>query len=344
MNAVREPAEPSGPRRRGFVLRYRSVAPPALSIVVPSRDTRALTIRCLASIEAAARVADSEIILVDDGSGDDTAAEVRVRFPGVRVVRHEVPRGFTAAANTGLRLASGAVRLLLNSDTELRPGGLDVLIEAFDADPSLGIAGAQLAYPDGAAQWSGGRAPGLAWLFAEASGLAGALARLPGYRRLRPLDRRADRDVDWVTGAALAMRRDVWEAVGPLDEAFGLYGQDLDFCLRAGDRGWRVRIAAGFRVLHHHGATVARVFGRPGRQHVPAKWTDLRRWAEKRRGPAYARRVAWAIAAGAALRLAGRRVLTPAVPAPRRDRWLGETHELRLALAALRASVPAGRT
>ena len=309
-----------------------------------------MTLGCLASVLAAARSTALEIIVVDDGSRDGTAEDVRVRFPGAAIVRHQQPAGFTVAANAGLRRATQPILLLLNSDTELAPDAIEALVGSFDRDPRLGIAGAQLVYPDGRPQWSGGRAPSLGWLFAESSGLARALGRLPGYRRLRPLDSRGDRDVHWVTGAALAMRRAVWEEVGPLDEAFRLYGQDLDVCLRARDRGWRVRILASCRVLHHHGATIARVFPqegqqrRPGRQHPQSLWTDLVRWAEKRRGAAYARRAGWAIAIGGRLRLVGRWLLTPTVPATLRDGWHGETRELRLALGALRGPGPGGRT
>lgn len=314
-----------------------------LSVIVPTRETRDVTLRCLSTVAEAGRAIVTEVVLIDDGSRDGTAEAVSRRFPETRVVRHETPLGFTASANAGLRLASQPLILLLNSDTEVPSGALETLVAAFDGDPRLGIVGAQLLYPDGSGQWSGGRAPTLAWLFAESSGLARALARLPGYRAVRPLAATSDRDVDWVTGAALAMRREVWDAVGPLDEGFRTYAQDLDFCLRARDRGWAVRIVARCRVRHHHGVTVARLAGGVGRQQPQALWTDLIRWAEKRRGAAYARRAGWAIAAGARLRLLGRRLLGPAVPADLRETWRVDTRELQLALAALRGAAPAGR-
>lgn len=319
--------------------------PPAgISIVVPTRDTREVTLRCLATLDDAADSSPAEVIVVDDGSQDGTAEAVTRQHPRVRVIRHESPRGFTVSANAGLRAASNPIVLLLNSDTEVSRGAVDALMRAFAADARLGIAGAQLLYPDGSGQWSGGAAPTLTWLFAESSGLARAFARVPGYRVVRPLEATSDREVDWVTGAAMAMRRDVWTDVGPFDEAFKVYAQDLDFCLRARDRGWRVRIIAASRVIHHHGVTISRVSGGVSRQHPHALWTDLIRWAGKRRGPAYARRASGVIAAGARLRLIARRVLGPAVPARLRETWRVETRELQLALAALRGATPAGRT
>jgi len=307
-----------------------------LSIVVPTRDTAALTLACLASIARAGRARGLEVIVVDDASRDDTVARVQDAHPGARILRHDAPRGFTVSANDGLAAAGGRLLLLLNSDTEIEPGGLDALVDAFAQDPGLGIAGAQLRDPDGAAQWSGGRLPDCLWLFAEASGAGRLLARLPVYRRARPLDGDVDRDVEWVCGAALAMRRDVWTAIGPLDEAFALYGQDLDLCSRARQAGCRIRVLHGFAVRHHHGATVAKVEHSAGAQHAPKLWTDLRRWAGKTYGPAYARRATWALSIGGWLRLTGRSILAPAVRGAKRTRWSGESRELRAALAALR--------
>jgi GT2 family glycosyltransferase len=124
--------------------------------------------------------------------------------------------------------------------------------------------------------------------------------------------------------------------MGPLDEAFALYGQDLDLCSRARQAGCRIRVLHGFAVRHHHGATVAKVEDSAGAQHAPKLWTDLRRWAGKTYGPAYARRATWALSIGGWLRLTGRSILAPAVRGAKRTRWSGESRELRAALAALR--------
>lgn len=338
--------------------------PPALSVVVPTHDTRELTLRCLAAL-AAADPPPPEVIVVDDGSADGTAEAVAASYPAVRILRLADARGFTAAANAGLASARGEALLLLNSDTEVSPGAPAALARALAADPGLGIAGGTLVYPDGTPQWSGGRAPDTPWLLALSSGLARALGALhlgPAHpwRRLRPVSGHgpatraapagsaagapADvRAVDWVTGAALAIRRAAWQAAGPLDERFALYCQDLDLCLTARERGWRAGVVPDARVLHHHGATLASVAGvGPGGYHAPALWGDLVRLAAKRGGAPAAERAARALRLGGSMR---RALLVPllAGAAVSRRRAAAERAALSAAAAAAREAALAAR-
>lgn len=323
MPDMRAPSSPTHP-----------APPPLLSVVVPTHDTRELTLACLDSV-ARSGSAGVEIILVDDASEDGTAEAVVARWPEVVLLRHDRAAGFTRSANDGLARARGAILLLLNSDTEVDPGGFEALRAAFDRDPRLGVAGAVLRYPDGSPQWSGGLAPSLLWLFALSSGLPILLARLPFYRRLKPLSPEEPSALDWVTGAAMAIRREAWEAAGPLDEGFRFYGQDLDLCLRIRQAGWSVEIAPAFRVLHHHGATIGGHPGASRRQHPELLWTDLLRWARKQ-DEAWARRAAAALRWGGRLRLAGRGLAGPFVSSAEKPAWRAETASFRQALAALR--------
>jgi hypothetical protein len=313
---------------------------PSLSVVIPTHDTRELTLRCVASLAAAAGIADIadlQVVVVDDGGTDGTAEALETAGPHLEILRLSPAAGFTRAANQGLARARGDVLLLLNSDTEVEPGAFAPLLAAFARDPRLGAAGAVLHYPDGSPQWSGGRAPGLLWLFALASGLPALLARLPRWRRVKPVGALPGA-VDWVTGAALALRRSAWGAVGPMDEGFRFYAQDLDLCLRLREAGWAVELVPEFRVLHHHGATIGQVSG--GRQHPELLWTDLLRWAAKHHGAAWARRAALVLRAGAALRLLGRGLATPFVAAHRRTGWREESRAFRRAAAAVELANP----
>ncbi len=318
---------------------------PPLSIVIPTHDTRDLALACLASLFASP-LPGMEVIVVDDASGDGTAEAVREKFPETTVLRNETPERFTRAANRGLAQARGEILLLLNSDTEVAPGGLAALPEVFAKEPELGIVGGLLHYPDGTPQWSGGREPSLAWFFALASGLPALLAHLPGYRQLKPLAPPGPMNVAWVTGAALAVRREVWEAAGPLDEGFRFYAQDLDFCVRVRRAGWRVAVRPELPVLHHHGATIGRDPGATRRQQHELLWTDLLRWARKHRGGGWAARAEAVLRIGVRLRLAGRALASPFVARERREGWREDGQAVRKALTALgapRLGAPASR-
>jgi hypothetical protein len=304
-------------------------APASLSVVIPTHDTRELTLRCLASLHAEAAAA-TEILLVDDGGSDGTAEEAGRRFPSVRVIRRSRRGGFSEAANEGLAAAQGDLLLLLNSDTAVGRGALAALRAAFGARPRLGIAGAALSHPDGRPQWSGGAEPTTAWLFLAALGAPALLGRLPGYRKLWPLGAGRHGSVDWVSGAAMALRRATWEQVRPLDASFAFYGQDLDVCLRARDAGWEVSLLPEVKVLHHGGATIGRQDGATGEGVHPALlWTDLLRFVHKRRGLAAARRAAGAVRAGIRLRLLSRGLGALVRPSASRATWRRENEALR---------------
>ncbi len=311
--------------------------PLRISVVVPTLDTRTLTAACVDAVFASRLPAGTglEVVVVDDGSRDGTGEAFAGRA-GVRVVRNDAPTGFSRAVNRGAAETTGDLLVLLNSDTEAEPGSLARVVEAFETDPALGVAGAVLRFPDGTPQWSGGREPDLLWLCAQASAFPALLGHLPGWRRIKPLHPAAPADMDWVSGAAMAIRTSVWREAGPFETVYGFYGQDLELCRRARDGGWRVRILPGFRVLHHQGATISTTGEKAsGNADLGLLWSDLVRWAERRRGMAYARRARRAIRAGSLLRLAARQVALPFVAASHRSEWRRETAILSAARAVL---------
>ena len=307
----------------------------SISVVIPTHNTRELTLDCLLAL-AAAPAPPEEILVVDDGSEDGTAEAIRAQFPDVHLFRHQTSQGFTAAANAGLQAVSSEISLLLNSDTQIAPTALDALRSAFANRASLGIAGAELVYPDGRPQWSGGEEPSLLWLWALSSGVPSLLTKIPGYRRFRPLWGTSRRKVSWVSGAALAARRAVWDEVGPLDERFRFYAQDLDFCIRAAALGWSVEIVPDFRVLHHHGATIRNASGASRHQHTELLWTDLLLWARKQKSGPWTERARGALSLGAGLRILGRTLWTPCTPRSSRSQWKADNATFRQALAAVR--------
>jgi N-acetylglucosaminyl-diphospho-decaprenol L-rhamnosyltransferase len=284
---------------------------PSLSVVIPTHDTRELTLRCLESLRDGGAT-PVETVVVDDASSDGTTEAVAEAEPGVNVVETGENVGFSRAVNLGVERTSGGIVLVLNSDTEVLEGGLAALMAAFAEDPELGIGGAELVNPDGSPQWRAGRWPTPTWLFAQASGLGAAAARLSGRRSGGHGSKRSGA-VDWVSGAAMAVRRDVWLECGPFDEGYRFYCQDLDLCRAAKRAGRRVAVIAGFRVIHHHGATISAEEGTAGSFHPGRLWADLVRFARKDGGEDAAKRAARAIRVGARLRLIGRGIAGPFV-------------------------------
>jgi GT2 family glycosyltransferase len=282
-----------------MIARGNVVAVIEFSVVIPTFNTAQMTLRCCRAV-LASLPRDAEVIVADDGSTDGTAELLAREPPAVRIVRLESNRGFAPAANHGVAASSGRIILLLNSDAIVDADAIAAVLAAFAADAKLGVAGARLLNRDRTPQWSGGAAPALAWMIGVVSG-AGHLARLVCRRRVR-----AQRDVDWVSGAAMAFRREVWDAAGPLDERFRFYCQDIDLCLRARDAGWRVAVIEEARVVHEIGGTIA---AKGALHHDPERlWPDLLAWGGRRYGRRWMLVARIVLTLTALLRIAGRAI------------------------------------
>jgi GT2 family glycosyltransferase len=185
---------------------------------------------------------------------------VREHFPNVRLIANEDNRGFPAANNQGITVAAGRYVLLLNPDTEVVGDALTQLVAFADEHPRVGMVGPQLLNPDGSVQSSRRRFPNLVTAFLESTWLEPYAPRrvLDRYYVLdRPDD--AIQDVDWVTGAAMLARREAIEGIGPLDEGFFMYSEELDWCRRFRDAGWRVAYLPTAQIVHHEGKSSEQV-------------------------------------------------------------------------------------
>lgn len=228
---------------------------PDLSIVIVSWNVCDLLRRCLCSIFS--RVDDGlscQVIVVDNGSSDGSAQMVAAEFPAVCLIANAENRGFTAGNNQGLAIASGRYVFLLNPDTEVVGDALATMVAFADAHPDVGVVGPQLRNPDGSVQSSRRRFPTLATAFFESTWLQ-PLAPRRLLERYYVLDQPDDAvlDVDWVDGAALLARRAAVDQVGPLDEDFFMYSEELDWCRRFRQAGWRVVYLPTAQIVHHRG-------------------------------------------------------------------------------------------
>ncbi len=226
-----------------------------LSIVIVSYNARPDLERCLTSLVDAPPNA-SEIVVVDNGSRDGSAALVR-RFPQARLIPLEKNLGFAAGSNVGIRSSQSELVLLLNSDTIVPPGAIDRLVAALDARPDVAIAGPRLVDGQGRAELSFGQMIGPLSEFRQQR-LMKALGRddQPTRARVESMTL-SEQAVDWVSGACLLVRRADAEAVGLLDERFFMYTEDVDFCASIRALGRGVLFTPAAYIVHLRGRSAA---------------------------------------------------------------------------------------
>lgn len=224
-----------------------------LSVIIVTHNHAAYLSRCLDSLVLQVEQAGGEIIIIDNRS-DDASVAVARRYPQVRLYVNQERRGFAANANYGLALAQGRYLLLLNPDTEVLPGALEKLLGFMDAHPQVGLCGAQLLFPDGRVQPSPRRFPTLGTVIARRTPLRVFLrnSRLNRHHLMLDMDHSQPQEVDWLLGACLLVRREALEEVGPLDEGFFLYIEDIDWARRMHQAGWKVYYVPAAQIIHHH--------------------------------------------------------------------------------------------
>ena len=189
-----------------------------------------------------------EAIVVDNGSSDGSREMIRSEFPSAILVENARNEGFARATNQALARATGEYLFLLNSDAEVRPGCVERLVEAAETDPGIGPVGPRLLNPDGTVQESWGPFPRAVHRF-----LPGRFEQRYRGQVEKELSASPDRTarVEWLSGAALLFRRNVLETVGPLDERFFMWYDDLDWCQRARRAGYDRVLVSNAEVIHH---------------------------------------------------------------------------------------------
>jgi N-acetylglucosaminyl-diphospho-decaprenol L-rhamnosyltransferase len=243
-----------------------------LSIVIVSWNVKELLERCLSSLttdgleKSRAVVArrprlEREIIVVDNASSDGSSDMVREQYAHVRLIASASNLGFARANNRGVAASTGRYILLLNPDTEVLGGTLAGMVTYMDQHPDIGILGPKLLWPDGQVQPSRRRFPTLTTAFLESTMLQEWFPHSRVLQRYYIQDKSDDgeQDVDWLVGACLLIRREVWEQVGPLDENLFMYSEELDWCHRAKTAGWRVVYVPWATVVHHEGQSSSQV-------------------------------------------------------------------------------------
>jgi GT2 family glycosyltransferase len=235
-----------GVRRRSAwpPIAFAQAAAPRVSVVVPAHDKFEVTYLGLCALLFAPNDLAFEVIVVDDGSSDETA-RIEEIVSGVRVVRHATGEGFVAACNDGAAAACGELLVFLNNDTEVTAGWLDALAAAFERFPDVGLTGAKLIYPDGRLQEAGGIVWGTGdpWNAGRGGDADHPMWNYP-------------RQVDYLSGAAIMIPRAIWDEVGGFGPEWApAYFEDTDLAFKVRASGRRAVYVPAAEVYHYEGLT-----------------------------------------------------------------------------------------
>jgi GT2 family glycosyltransferase len=228
----------------------------AVSIVIVSHNTRADLERCLASLHNPPPSMPHEIVVVDNQSTDGSADAAR-QWPDVKVLEAGANLGFARASNIGIRAGTGALLLLLNSDTIVPPGAVDRLVAELERHPGAAVAGPRLVDAHGRAELSFGPMIGPFSELRQKVLFRGHTAGVPILSAIVERSTRRSQAPAWVSGACLLVRREDAEAVGLLDERYFMYTEDVDFCAAIRARGRTVLFTPEVEIVHLRGRSVA---------------------------------------------------------------------------------------
>lgn len=236
-----------------------------LSILIVSWNTRELLRACLERLGAEIiddiACGQAEVFLVDNASADGSAAMVADSFAWVRLIANDSNRGFAAANNQALRQSSGRDILLLNPDTEVRPGSIKTLLQFLDDHHRCGVVAPQLLNTDQTIQRSCRAFPTFAGMVYELLGLSRLFPhnKTFGHYKMLDFDHDVCRQVDQPEGACLLIRRQVIEQVGELDEGYWMLFEEVDWCYRIKQAGWEIWFEPASQVVHHYGQSIKQV-------------------------------------------------------------------------------------
>jgi N-acetylglucosaminyl-diphospho-decaprenol L-rhamnosyltransferase len=243
------------------------------SAVVVNYNYGDLLERCVRSILDETSAGAPEVVVVDNGSTDGSAERLSATLPVARVVAAPGNVGYARGANFGIASTRAPFVAVLNGDVELAPGVAAPMLAALESDPRLGAVGPRVLNVDGSVYPSARTDPGL--FVATAHAALGLVWRTnPWTRRYRQLDvdpTRA-RDVDWISGAAVWLRREALDDVGGWDERYFMYMEDVDLCLRLRRAGWRVAYEPAGEVVHVQGASTSKRPYRMIAEHHRSVW------------------------------------------------------------------------
>ncbi|MBU1326630.1 glycosyltransferase family 2 protein [Patescibacteria group bacterium] len=227
---------------------------PDLSVVILNFNTRDLTRKCLVSIYAS-NMGEyrMEVIICDNGSTDGSLESIKKEFPDALLIENGKNLGFAAGNNPGIKSAKGRNILLLNSDTEVQPDTFRIMIDHMDGNPKIGASTCKLILADGTmdpACHRGFPSPWAALTYFSGLEKLFSKSRIFGQYHQGYKDLNTIHEVDMISGAFFLARRKAVIEVGPLDEEYFFYGEDMDWCFRMKEKGWKIMFNPTAYTIH----------------------------------------------------------------------------------------------
>lgn len=225
-----------------------------LSVIIINFNTPEMTERVIRRLRECEPELSPEIILLDNNSTAKLSAEI-IAGLNVRYIENNENVGFAKAVNQGIKITNSQYILLLNSDVLIEPGAISKLIEYMENEPRAGIVGPKMIYPDGRAQISCGYFPNILREFIRLTTLYKIIpySTFAKNSRLTRQIFQTGGEVDWLSGGCMLIKRQLINQIGSLDEHYFFGIEDIDFCFRAKQAGFKVFYQPQAKVIHHHG-------------------------------------------------------------------------------------------
>jgi GT2 family glycosyltransferase len=250
---------PLGVSRR-YLTEYGMKSDRSISAVVISYNGTRFLGECLETLKSDLSGYDHEIIVIENGSTDGSVELIERGFPNVILIKNRKNLGFAKAVNQGIVAARKSFLWLLNQDIRIRKGALDALLDFHSGAENPGVVGPRYVGFDGTLQWSARRFPRYRFLYAETFGLSRLFPKSPLWNgwKMGDFDHLISCEVDQPMGAAMLVERNRIDQIGMLDESFGIFFNDVDFCRRLKDAGYHNYYCAEAVIEHFVGGSVSR--------------------------------------------------------------------------------------
>ncbi|MGI8425612.1 MAG: glycosyltransferase family 2 protein, partial [Actinomycetota bacterium] len=241
---------------------------PMLSVIIVNHESGEHLRRCLAALPEALGETSAQVVVVDNASQGDDLDSLEADNPSIKMIRNPENRGYGRACNQGVTAASAALLCFLNPDTIPRPGCLDKMVTRMNADPEAGAIGPSIYNSDGTLYPSCRVVPSLPVALGHAFfGLVWPNNPFTLRYQLGNWDHKSDRVVDWISGAAMLVRREAFVQAGGFDEGFFMYAEDVDLCDRLRSAGWKIVYQPEACMTHHAAGSTRRAPYRMIRHH-----------------------------------------------------------------------------